>query len=435
MLRKLAPLMLAVVMCCQSCFLKSDTTGTADDIIHEFLYNGPGGPVLVAHEKVFHATSKSTGGGVTRISGYSNTRLSSYDAQTGKLLNRKVLGSQDDDALLLLALVNGQLWCVSRDRAIAIHTRDPRTFDIKLGADQLLQQSPELKGRLASPEWYELPQFFGYDATRGIILTDDQGYRYSLDPATLKTEKITDVNYRLNPFIQKDITGSTGIFSDSVSLRLSGDQRKTIMANNRPLAQDLSFLKGVFLLDRNQDRLQVLQQQQLREINMLITQQKDILDSLKSLTDTLARRTSAVVRTESAIRNAQYRIDQLVRQAANLGNDAGGRQSRLLQCSNGSFFVLQASSTNKDALLTVSCLQWQPGAGLLERWRTPLNGIFYDPGNAKETNAFKAVFSGGNPEFNFKWADALDNKILLTWMLHTVCLDLETGKVLWLVRH
>src|SRR5262245_18049576 len=101
-----------LLFACSGCFFKSDENGSADDIIREFLYTDSDGQVLIAHEKVFHATSKESGGVVTNVSGTSSSRASAYDVHDGHLLARKVLGDEQDEASILLTISGNKLWYV-----------------------------------------------------------------------------------------------------------------------------------------------------------------------------------------------------------------------------------------------------------------------------------------------------------------------------------
>lgn len=418
------------------CFFKSDKTGTADDIISELIYTDNAGSVLIAHEKVFHATSKRSRGGVTNISGYSTTRLSTYDAKTGRLLARTVPGKGTEDGCMVLTLQKDRLWLLSKDDEVQLQTYDPRTLTLTAGTGELLQQAPFLKGHLANPEWYQLKQFFGYDAGYGIILSDDKGFRYTLDPATLKVEKFNKPDYVL--FFLKDppATAMRAVYNDGITLALNGNPRGILEQDNTPLSGNPGYLKGAFLIDNNINRLKQLQSKELAALNEEIARKTKERDSLQAATDKLPAGSSHQRANGIRIRTAGYRIDDLVRKAEKITpHHMPGKTDHLLQPSPGQFFILQASSTNKDALLVLSKLEWQPGHELKEHWQTPVTGMFFDPDNARETNTFKFVFSGGNPQFGFRWADMAGRQLLLTWMLHTSCIDMSNGKVLWQIRH
>jgi hypothetical protein len=419
-----------------ACFFKSDKTGTADDIISELLYTDNAGSVLIAHEKVFHATNKRSRGGITNISGYATTRLSTYDVNTGQLLARTILGKETEDGAMVLTLQKDRLWVLFKDEEVQLQVYDPRTLAAKAGTEELLQQAPFLKGHLASPEWYELKQFFGYDAGYGIILSDDKGFRYTLDPATLKVEKFEKSDYVL--FFLKDppATAMRGIYNDGITLSLNGNPRRTLEQANTPLPNKPSYLQGSFLIDNNVNRLKELQSKELAALNEQIAAKTRERDSMQAITDKLPAGSPQQSANDMKVRTAGYRIDDLVRKSEKITpHHMPGKTDQLLQPDPDQFFILQASSTNKDATLVLSQLEWKPGQDVKEKWQAPVTGMFFDPNNARETNNFKVVFSSGNPQFGFKWADITGQQLLLTWMLHTSCIDIKSGKVLWQIRH
>jgi len=179
--------------------------------------------------------------------------------------------------------------------------------------------------------------------------------------------------------------------------------------------------------------LQAVQRQSLRA---QISRQQRIKDSLLQLANALPERSAQRRVLSSHARVAQYRVTDLERKAARLvPYHLPGATDRPLQVAPGTFFILHASSTNKDAALVVSSVEWAPGQPLRQRWQTTLPDLFFDPANARETSAFKTVFSSGNPQFRFKWADIAGQQLLITWMLQTCCIDTENGKVLWRVKH
>ncbi len=431
-----------LLFACSGCFFKSDENGTADDIIREFLYTDSAGQVLIAHEKVFHATSKESGGGMTHVSGYSRTRVSAYDVHDGHLLARKVLGDEQDEASSLLTTSGNKLWYVTRKhKQFTLATMNPRTLeDIPLPAT-LLQQAPFLNGRLYQTDWFQLKLYFLYDATRGIVLNDDQGFRYTLNPTTLKVEKFNDPGYQ--PFFINlpEATSATATYDDNMRLQLIGNPRYYINTSpdGKTLENDPGYLNGRFLMDANVDRVRTLQSGQLQELQEKVNLLKKLQDSLKQLKVqqlSIAPGKEISSNRQAAIMQIGYRVDDLTRKAALITPHHNPvTTDRLLEPKPDNFFIIHASNGARDAQLLLSSLEWKPGQPLKQRWQTTLQDFFFDPNNARETNMFKATFSSGNPQFSFKWADFTQQELLLTWMLHTVCIDLQTGKVMWKIRH
>lgn len=68
---------------------------------------------------------------------------------------------------------------------------------------------------------------------------------------------------------------------------------------------------------------------------------------------------------------------------------------------------------------------------LSEIWTTTLPDIYYDYNAARATDSFKRVFSKGNPELKFMFADLAGDKLVFIYMLHAFCLDVNSGKLLW----
>src|ERR1700712_5177050 len=110
-----ALLLLSVAILFSSCFHKSTSTGSADDIEQSFVCHTAKGDYLVTHESIFQATSKSTGPKGNFTSGYTDYRFTSRDLQTGAQVTRLVTGDRDND-FLPLGFDGKQLWCYSADK-------------------------------------------------------------------------------------------------------------------------------------------------------------------------------------------------------------------------------------------------------------------------------------------------------------------------------
>jgi hypothetical protein len=150
-------------------------------------------------------------------------------------------------------------------------------------------------------------------------------------------------------------------------LSLSGTLRKTLQLDGKPLAPELSFLDGKLLAD------------------------------------------SRYLSVE----------------------DRFSAKDRLFEPAKRCFIVAHRSSIDKDGRLIFSLLRLKGGNRAIEAWHANLSDLFFDTNKARETDAFKIVFSKGNPSFDFKFLDMMDNKLVLIYMLHVHCLDLETGRILW----
>jgi len=171
----------------------------ADDIESTLLYHGKEGTFVICKEKIFQATSKSSSGGMTRISGYNDFRISSYNINTGKLSARiKLKGHEDDGNCILLGITGDKVWFYSVDKDFGLHCRNPKSLDV-IADQQKLWANPQLKPlTLAQPKWYDLPKYFSFNWMKNkIMLSDMQGFTYYYNPVNDSVQKTND---KISPF-------------------------------------------------------------------------------------------------------------------------------------------------------------------------------------------------------------------------------------------
>lgn len=143
--------LLVVVGLPGGCLHKSVLNDSADNVVNCLLYHGPEGDLLIIHESIFQAVSKSSGGGFTRISGYSEGRLSSYDLASGQLSSRLVLGKFSNAATSLLGCTPGHVWVYSDNAQLGLHSLNPRTLAVNLSQEAIKAQNPHLIETLLHP--------------------------------------------------------------------------------------------------------------------------------------------------------------------------------------------------------------------------------------------------------------------------------------------
>ncbi|MFH0864725.1 MAG: hypothetical protein V1904_00920, partial [Bacteroidota bacterium] len=172
-----------------SCFHKSVENDEADDIVKAIIYHGKDGAYLVTVESIFQASSKSSENGISYTTGYTDLRITSYDMTTGKQSARVASGDQTEENNTMLGWNEGNIWFYSMEDGL--HSRDPKTLDIKITQDKILGKNPMLGKAMAECEWYKITQYFAFEyATEKLIITDNQGFHYSLDPVSFNTEKL-----------------------------------------------------------------------------------------------------------------------------------------------------------------------------------------------------------------------------------------------------
>lgn len=421
----------------QACMYKSVMTGEADNILKARIYNYEGRQLLVMLESVFQATSKSGGRGITTITGFDELRISVYNLHDGNLVARKKQGRLNKTPAEFLGCTKGNIWCYSTNNGI--HSLNPETLELKTTQETIFEKNPELKDNLAICEWYQVGQFFQFnEISRQIVLTDKRGYRYFLDPDSLTASKITWEYNSFDPRTTQNF--ETHISFPPPVISISGDLRKQIRINNTEVDHNLTFFAGKFIADRNAPRVAEGIRQRLSANMISLEAIYPRLLRLKALNEQRGLRygtpqRDSLYRLENFLRYTQsdiQRMENSLRQIS--GSGYTHDYTPLLSPDTTSFLVFHSSGTAKDAHVLISKIQLKNNLELEERWATEIPGLFFDPSAAAETSIFKEIFSKGSPEFRFSHIDMEDHLLVIVWMLHVHCLDLETGKILWKFR-
>jgi hypothetical protein len=424
-------LLLISAMLFTGCFKKNVTKDDADDIEEIIIANSGGEKILVSKESIFQATSKSSKGGIRTTTGYSEYRLSSYNLNTGELLKRIELGERDDDYLYFLGNTDGKLWYYSQNEKLGLHARDPKTLDIVVSQDQILNVNPFLKGNFPKVKWYELRRYFGYDYTKSIpIVSDNSGIIYSLDPTTLKAEKRTGsmTNYKY-----EESTQSTSMNIDKdLHVSLSGDPRKHLRIGNKNF-EELDFLKGEFLFssgvipakdiypDYFAPILKEIEKKQraIDSLNTLIEEQKDETDVWKARM--VERMRDRVKHEQRDLENENSKLTK-----------ASDEKINIVISRDKGFFVIHSTTASDTAKVLITKIRFNvEDKSPSSLWTTLLPNIFYDPDKVYEKGSFDYVFSKGSPNLRTKRVLYSDDKLVFITMLKAVCIDMNTGSILW----
>ena len=362
-------LLFLVMISFSSCLHKSVTEDPGDDVEKAVIISEGNKKYLVVAEQVFQAISKSSGRGVTHIAGYNDSRISCYDLSSGTLVARQPLSEYTEKkATLFLGITPGNIWFYSVRKEKGIFSLDPLTLAPKATWEEIVSANSSLKDHIASPKWYEAEKYFTVDPQRiSVLLTDNRGYRYRLDPLTLKADPVPDSIF-VSPVILRDYFTTSVPLDPSTVLQFNGGVRQKIDVNYKKTSDTLSFLGGKFILFKDPDRIRI---------------------------------------------SHTYR-------------------DQLLQPDSADFFIAHKSNTDKDARLMISRIHLERPASLILRWTVEMNDIFYDPNDARETSAFKLVFSKGSPDFDFQFFSLADRQLIVIYMLRAFSIDTETGKLMWM---
>lgn len=424
-------ILLIFVIFFTGCFKKNVMDDDADDIEEIVIANSGGEKILVSKESIFQATSKSSKGGIRTTTGYSEYRLSSYNLNTGELLKRIELGERDDDYLYFLGNTDGKLWYYSQNEKVGLHARDPKTLDIVVAQDQILNVNPFLKGNFPKVKSYELRRYFGYDYAKNIpIISDNSGIIYALDPITLKTEKRTG---SMSNFKYDESTQTTNMTLDkNLYASLSGDPRKHLQIGNKDF-EEPDFLKGEFLLSSGVIPAKDIYPDYFAPILKVIEKKQRAIDSLNTLIDELKDETDMwKARTVERMRDrVKYEQRDLENENSKL-TKASDEKINLIISRDKGFFIIHSTTASDTAKVLISKVLFNTddkSASFM--WTTLLPNIFYEPDKVYEKGSFDYVFSKGSPNLRTKRVIYSGDKLVFISMLKAVCIDMNTGSILW----
>lgn len=420
-----------LIITLSGCFHKNVMKDDADNVSEVVMTSTPEGDVLVMNEEIFQATSKSSKGGFRQTSGYSEFRLTSYDASTGNIINRIELGERDDNFSVFLGVSNSLLWYVSVDKEIGLHSRNPRTLEIVNKQEDIVNSNPFLANNFPEVKWFELNRYYGLDFITGnIMLTDISGTVYILDTKTLKAEKSTDKIEKYK--FDENILCSSGKLNteDYFNLRYE-NPRRNISFKNKDF-KNLNFLEGHFLCSSSRLDVKNVHPEFFdpinKEIQKLINKSDSLAEVLNNFEETETNKrygTKHWLETdlENSNRNLKYKLDEMKRSQDDF---------KTIISSDKGIFIYHRSTATDTAKVLISKIMLKenpPSAELL--WTTELPDVFFDPAKVYEKGSFDYVFSKGSPNLQTQRAVLLNDKLILVLMLKAVCIDLITGNILW----
>ncbi len=414
------------------CFRKNVMKDEADNIEEAFVASVNGENFLIMKEEIFQATSKSSKQGIRTTSGYTEYRLTSYDLNTGKISKRIELGERDDNYMYFLGASDGKLWYYSADEKTGLHARNPKTLDIVVTKDDIEKVNPFLKNNFPKVKWYELRKYFGFDMIKKVpMIADNSGFVYLMNPDTYKTEK---VNVPIKNFRYDETMSTTSInVTKNDYLSLSGDPRKHIRFGSKDIEQP-DFLKGEFLESSVTVNVKEMFPEYLTPIYDEIEKKQNEIDSIKALEEQMKDETDKykLRSLDFAKSRIKYNEDDITRKYKEIEDLSGNNRFKTIIGKDKSVFIIHSSTASDTAKVLMSKIKFDTGEKTISLvWTTPLQNIFTEPEKVFEKGGFDYVFSKGSPNLRTKRAIMAGDKLIFISMLKTVCIDTNTGNILW----
>lgn len=434
-------LFLLLITALSSCFHKDVMNDRADDIKCVVLYSDNSGARIIAREEIFQATSKSSGRGITHISGYSEYRLSAYDVATGKLLARVELGEgMQEGECLLLGIADEKLWLFSMNPELGFHSRSPKTLEVIETQTQLAAAAPFSGFKFAVCEWPQISRHYGMSADqKNVMLSDISGFRYAYDPKAKTLRKTTEEIVCNDNWTAINASTSNSLRWDKDNtISLSGEPRRMVQFQYKPTGFESSYLKGEFLMVTDLRSLAVLKNSEAAAIDHKADSLTKEIKRLQQQFPRLAQSSDWFSGISNDERNAARKIENMQRDTARLMDDKKGLfagSSSLLRYTGLMYgkdaYILHSGDVTDTSKLMLTSLEITNGTAYREKWTTRMGRYYFNPDKADAAGAFETVFSDGNPQFRFRWFAIHGDKLIAISQLQMCCIDLNTGKILW----
>ena len=394
----------------------------ADNISEFLIAESDGEYFLISKEEIFQATSKSDNNGIRQITGFTEYRLSAYDLNSAQLIKRIEFGDRKTGECKLLGYTKGLLWYKSVDPVLGFHARDPKTLDVIITQDMITEVNPFLKGNLSQPEWNSLRNYYGFNSQKNMpVVSDNSGFLFTIDPVSLKAEK-TDERLEEYKYDNSCLSSSVKI-SPNVNLSLKGSPRNHPELSGREF-KDISFLKGEIIESSVLIYPSVSSKEFLAPLYKEIREYELQIDSIKKLIN------NNTANTKFAERNIQN-LERKISHANDKIKRESGKESFSLVTDDGCIFIYSQTDVTDQSKVLISKIKIKDESGMTQIWQSELGNIFVDPEKGMDRSSFDVVFSKGNPDFRTKRAVMGDGKLVIMSMLRAVCIDVDTGKILW----
>ncbi len=394
----------------------------ADNISEFLIAESDGEYFLISKEEIFQATSKSDNNGIRQITGFTEYRLSAYDLNSAQLIKRIEFGDRKTGECKLLGYTKGLLWYKSVDPVLGFHARDPKTLDVIITQDIITEVNPFLKGNLSQPEWNSIRNYYGFNSQKNMpVVSDNSGFLFTIDPVSLKAEK-TDERLEEYKYDNSCLSSSVKI-SPNVNLSLKGSPRNHPELSGREF-KDISFLKGEIIESSVLIDPSVSSKEFLAPLYKEIREYELQIDSIKKLIN------NNTANTKFAERNIQN-LERKISHANDKIKRESGKESFSLVTDDGCIFIYSQTDVTDQSKVLISKIKIKDESGMTQIWQSELGNIFVDPEKGMDRSSFDVVFSKGNPDFRTKRAVMGDGKLVIMSMLRAVCIDVDTGKILW----
>ncbi len=425
-----------------SCFHKDVMEDHADDVKQVVVCRTNGKDYIVTLESVFQATSKSSGGGVTHISGYNEFRITTYNPETGNVVARVELGEgMEDNECYLIGFFGDKLWMFGMREDFGLHCRDITTLLVSKNQEQLKAEGDLKTIQLARPTWSQINDFYGWvPGTNDIIVTDQQGFHYRYNTASHKATRTEETPPE--SLAEEHALSNQGKYDVDKYISSNGDKRKHLVFGWAKKENNLTYIDPSYIIDRDDTRAALYDSAYYNGMRLQGANVQRSMDSLRAAHNWLANNAGSPWNAPGYDSKVYNMYNDLVRELENIGRELKTKRSmndhvledRILQPTGEPrmFFVWHAADISDTCHAIISKIEMNVADSTFrETWSSHQYGICYNPSRADQMSSFETVFSDGNPDFDFQWFDCIGNQLIYISQLSMVAIDRNTGKQLW----
>lgn len=378
--------------------------GTFDNILKVIFYTDANQSYLILHESHYHVTSGAYEQGNMRSQGYNSSKIIVFNLQNGHIVAQKDMGTMDSvSACFILGCSANNLWIYNHKFKSGVQSLNPITLKRSISQAKIYGKLNTSIGQFMQPEWHKTKEFYAYDEIQQkLIVTNANKKQYYIDINTFSTEPIKEkllLNIDYNNYLTSDIQ-----FKDSI-WELDGYDLTKFKCGAVETAKP-NYLYGQFILDQNK----------LRLFKHFFNIQENIVTNNNTLS----------TKQNEELKTSQTNIQSIIK----------GRKSDevLLQPDVNTFFVLSKSKQSADAVIQISKIKSTKFGNFNEQWSVKPPGMFYNVAQARNTVLFRKHFGDIYPEFDYKFIQMHDNKLVVIYLLYVSCIDIDSGEILWQQR-
>lgn len=378
-----------------------------DKVFSSFVYTQNDTNYIILHESVYKPENESYDQGLLSGSGSGESKICVYNGHTGKLVTRRNMGNNDSlEVCHVMGISNNILWIYWMKYGSAIQGLNPVTLEREVTMANIYSKTRPAVGTISGIYWRSLAGHFTVEPIDSkIIVTNNQGEKHYIDTRSYVSKPVTEkinmepANYYLNPTIKADSfdLGFTNGNECNITVRGTlGD-----IVQKKPL----KFINPQFIVELNREKLY----NYYSIIKFDLLWKGDLNKAEEKLLDETDRNIKAL--------KTGYNADKMP-----------------MQPQNGSVLIYHKSDDSDLAVVAITQLSIDTAGQISHDWTVQMPGMFYNIYKSRQSDTFKKIFGQIEPDPYYRYISLTNNKLYVIYLLHVICIDTRTGKIIWRLK-